>query len=209
MFKITPEGTLTTLHTFDGTDGANPVAGLLQATDGNFYGTTFGVSGTVFQITPGGTLTTLHTFGGEVEAGLIQASDGYLYGTSTNDGTYGWGTVFRLDVLPEPKLSGQLVYSTGSLTPSVTLTNTGTGAAQDIWINAITLRTLGGSGSVALIAPVLPFSVGNLAAGASTTVPLSLTIPSTITKFSITEAGTVQDVSGNTFSFSLVQVVLP
>ena len=40
VFKITPSGTLTTLHSFDGTDGSNPIAGLVQATDGNFYGTT-------------------------------------------------------------------------------------------------------------------------------------------------------------------------
>jgi uncharacterized repeat protein (TIGR03803 family) len=40
VFKITPSGTLTTLHSFDKTDGANPAAGLIQGTDGNFYGTT-------------------------------------------------------------------------------------------------------------------------------------------------------------------------
>ena len=40
VFKITPSGTLTTLYSFDVTDGADPDAGLVQATDGNFYGTT-------------------------------------------------------------------------------------------------------------------------------------------------------------------------
>jgi uncharacterized repeat protein (TIGR03803 family) len=67
VFEITPAGVLTTLHTFDGTDGAYPIGGLVQATNGNFYGTTeqggvgeFGVDqGTVFEITPGGTLTML------------------------------------------------------------------------------------------------------------------------------------------------------
>src|SRR5208337_4428285 len=66
VFRITPSGTLTTLHSFDGTDGAAVYAGLVQGTDGNFYGTTAqgggsGV-GTVFTITPGGTLTTLYSF---------------------------------------------------------------------------------------------------------------------------------------------------
>ncbi len=70
VFKITPSGTLTTLYSFcpqsGCTDGAEPNAALVQATDGNFYGTTFegganGV-GTVFKITPSGTLTTLHSF---------------------------------------------------------------------------------------------------------------------------------------------------
>jgi len=49
-----PAQILTTLHSFDITDGANPYAGLIQATDGNFYGTTeFSGSyslGTVFKI---------------------------------------------------------------------------------------------------------------------------------------------------------------
>ncbi len=75
VFKITPNGALYTLHSFNGEDGAAPLAGLVQATDGNFYGTTNkgGASGncsypfasgcgTVFKITPSGALTTLHSF---------------------------------------------------------------------------------------------------------------------------------------------------
>jgi uncharacterized repeat protein (TIGR03803 family) len=61
-----PAQTFTTLHSFDGKDGSRPYAGLIQATDGNLYGTTdFGEphgEGTVFKITPGGTLTKLHSF---------------------------------------------------------------------------------------------------------------------------------------------------
>src|SRR5208283_2700050 len=70
VFKITTGGTLTTLHSFDFADGAHPNA-VMQATDGNFYGTawTGGTSsacgssgcGTVFKITAAGTLTTLHS----------------------------------------------------------------------------------------------------------------------------------------------------
>ena len=121
VFKITPAGTLTTLHRFDVTDGAFPYAGLVQATDGNFYGTTFqggGASGncgdfgcgTVFKITAGGTLTTLHSFctqtncpdGAEPYAGLVQATEGNFYGTtqyggtSGNCGGYNCGTVFKI-----------------------------------------------------------------------------------------------------------------
>jgi uncharacterized repeat protein (TIGR03803 family) len=40
IFKISPGGTLTTLHSFDGADGAYPLAGLVQATNGDLYGTT-------------------------------------------------------------------------------------------------------------------------------------------------------------------------
>ena len=88
---------------------------MVQASDGNFYGTTeFGGDitcnpplgcGTIFQITPEGTLTTLHnfeSFDGANGSGLFQATDGILYGTS-NGGIlscappYGCGTVFSLD----------------------------------------------------------------------------------------------------------------
>ena len=87
VFQLTPAGTLTVLHEFaGGTDGAAPGAGLIQAADGNFYGTTSqgGASnaGTVFQLTPAGALTVLYAFtGGTTDgatpyAGLIQATDG-------------------------------------------------------------------------------------------------------------------------------------
>ena len=65
---MTPNGAVTVLHNFIGgtTDGANPYAALIQATDGNFYGTTTegGASGfgTVFKMTPSGTVTVLHAF---------------------------------------------------------------------------------------------------------------------------------------------------
>jgi uncharacterized repeat protein (TIGR03803 family) len=66
VFKVTPSGTLTTLHSFTGTDGSNPYVGLLLGIDGNFYGTTYqgGLNGdgTVFKSPPSGTLTTLHNF---------------------------------------------------------------------------------------------------------------------------------------------------
>jgi uncharacterized repeat protein (TIGR03803 family) len=106
VFKITPSGVLTTLHSFNGTDGAAPQAGLIQATDGNFYGTTSGGGanddGTIFKITPGGTLTTLYNFDftdGEIPvASLIQGTSGNFYGTTSYGGTYQAGTVFSLSV---------------------------------------------------------------------------------------------------------------
>jgi uncharacterized repeat protein (TIGR03803 family) len=112
VFKITPTGMLTTLYSFcaqsNCTDGAEPHAGLIEGTDGNFYGTTEGGTsslGTVFKITPTGTLTTLHSFGltdgGNPYAGLVQGSDGNFYGTTVDGGTgggctYGCGTVFKM-----------------------------------------------------------------------------------------------------------------
>ncbi|HEV2380370.1 MAG TPA: choice-of-anchor tandem repeat GloVer-containing protein [Terriglobia bacterium] len=109
VFKITPAGILSTLHSFDGTDGEDPWAGLIQATDGNFYGTTWagganscfgGGCGTVFKITPAGILSTLHSFDGADGqlpiAALIQATNGNLYGTTQTGGAYTWGTVFEI-----------------------------------------------------------------------------------------------------------------
>ena len=101
--KITPGGTLTTLHSFNNSDGANPLSGLIQAIDGNFYGTTSAGgtagSGTIFKITSGAILTTLHSFDprteGQTPSGLIQATDGNFYGT-TSGNTYVYGTVFKI-----------------------------------------------------------------------------------------------------------------
>jgi uncharacterized repeat protein (TIGR03803 family) len=122
VFEITTGGTLTTLYNFCSqtgcADGEEPFGGLVQATDGNFYGTTVAggtthscnsfTCGTVFKITPTGTLTTLHSFDGtdgeSPYAGLVQATSGNFYGTthdggtSGNCGTYGCGTVFSLSV---------------------------------------------------------------------------------------------------------------
>jgi uncharacterized repeat protein (TIGR03803 family) len=107
VFKITPGGTLTTLHSFDYTDGYYPEAGLVLATNGNFYGTTYSggsdpLGGTVFRITAAGTLTTLHSFttatgGYHPAAGLVQGIDGNFYGTTVHGGAHGGnGTIFKI-----------------------------------------------------------------------------------------------------------------
>jgi len=104
VFKMTPAGVLTSLISFNGTNGNGPYGGLVQASDGNFYGTTFagGSSnrGTVFKITPAGILTSLFSFndpyGGNPYASLLIASDGNLYGTTRTGGSVGDGSVFKI-----------------------------------------------------------------------------------------------------------------
>lgn len=119
VFKMTQDGTLTTLYNFcsqtNCKDGANSVLAqpaLVQGTDGNLYGTTFGGGvtdlctgcGTVFRITPGGKLTTLYSFCSEANcadgirptAGLVLASNGNFYGVTNQGTTTGYGTVFKI-----------------------------------------------------------------------------------------------------------------
>jgi uncharacterized repeat protein (TIGR03803 family) len=132
VFEMTPAGTVTTLYSFGArggfADGSTPVAGLVQAEDGNLYGTTgeggsgahcpvLGGCGTIFRITPNGTLTTLYNFcsqsgctdGAIPQGALMQGVDGSLYGATLfgGSGEYcpadpnpgGWstcGTIFRI-----------------------------------------------------------------------------------------------------------------
>jgi uncharacterized repeat protein (TIGR03803 family) len=107
VFKISTNGEMTTLHSFTGepTDGATPLGGVVQGSDGYFYGTTeiggTNELGTVFKMSTNGTVTLLYSFtggddGAEPYAGVVQGSDGYLYGTSFNHSTNDWGTVFKI-----------------------------------------------------------------------------------------------------------------
>jgi uncharacterized repeat protein (TIGR03803 family) len=105
VYEITPAGAFSTLYSFNEAAGPSQV---MQASDGNFYGTTYygGPStncslgcGTIFQLTPGDTLTTVYSFGGSdgSQPGVvIQATDGDFYGTTLGGGAAGHGTIFRL-----------------------------------------------------------------------------------------------------------------
>jgi len=110
VFKMTSAGVLTRLVSFTGANGSYPSAGLVQGTNGNFYGTAeyggnLGLNagygfGTVFQMTTNGTLTTLVSFnlanGYNPSAGLVQGSDSNFYGTTDGGGAGVGGTVFKM-----------------------------------------------------------------------------------------------------------------
>ncbi len=120
IFKLTPGGILTPLYNFcsqsNCTDGLSELSGaaLMQASNGDFYGTTAqggrgddncnSGCGTLFKITQGGTFTTLYSFcsqpnctDGAYPQGLVQASDGNIYGTTSFGGAHnGAGTVFKI-----------------------------------------------------------------------------------------------------------------
>jgi uncharacterized repeat protein (TIGR03803 family) len=124
LFKMTPNGKFTIIHSFDGTDGMNPQGGLVRDAKGNLYGAAFfgGIRactttgnghfepgcGTIFKIDVNGKYTVLHTFTGHKDGagpqGLIIDSAGNLYGIAQNGGNhegnghlYGLGTIFKVD----------------------------------------------------------------------------------------------------------------
>jgi uncharacterized repeat protein (TIGR03803 family) len=106
VFKMTPTGSVTFLHEFDNTDGAGPLAPVVQGADGNFYGTTSrggdaNGDGVIFRLTPLGQFTVLHTFNGTADgkqpsAGLVQASDGNFYGATRMGGSKNFGTLYKI-----------------------------------------------------------------------------------------------------------------
>jgi len=105
VFKVTPAGTESVLHTFlGGSDGAHPKGSLISDGKGNLYGTTSSgenlMGGTVFRITTAGVLTELHTFSGsdgfDPNAGLAMDAHGNLFGTTFSGGSSNDGVIFAI-----------------------------------------------------------------------------------------------------------------
>lgn len=104
VFKVTPQGVLTVLHSFLGSDGFSPRSGVIMDADGNFYGTTYSGGdsndGVVYELSVNGTETVLHSFSGPDGSlpvgGLVFDTFGNLYGTTAYGGTSNDGVVFKL-----------------------------------------------------------------------------------------------------------------
>jgi uncharacterized repeat protein (TIGR03803 family) len=154
VFKITPSGKLTILHSFTGSpDGAVPNAGLVLANDGNFYGVTQegGNStncqsgcGTIFKMTPSGTLTILYNFdlitGYMPEVTLIQHTNGILYGDTVIGGTstecgQGCGVFFSMNVGLKPL--AHLVLTAGKVGSQVEILGQGFTGTSAVSFNGI------------------------------------------------------------------------
>jgi len=201
-------GTLTTLATFNGTNGANPYGGLIEDSSGNLFGTTAAggpgnnqySDGTVFEVQHGsGTITTLAAFNGtngaNPGAGLVEDSSGNFFGTTIGGGASGYGTVFEVQRGPSITTNslanwtvnqpgyrqtiaasggtGTLAFSTtaGTLPPGLTLGSAGVVAG---------LPTIAGTYSFTLTAT---FTVGGTASQSYTVtinpaVTLTTTLPS-------------------------------
>jgi uncharacterized repeat protein (TIGR03803 family) len=148
VFKINPSGKLTTLYSFSGgVDGDTPISTLIQATDGNFYGTAsydglYPNFGTVFEITRTGELTTLFNFdskdGSYPYAALVQDTNGGFYGTTYDGGgsracVYGCGTVFSLSVGLGPFV--ETVPTSGNVGTAVRILGTNLKGATSVTFN--------------------------------------------------------------------------
>jgi uncharacterized repeat protein (TIGR03803 family) len=170
VFKITWSDTFTSLLSFGGAyEGGEPLAPLIQATDGNFYGTTY--YGTIFQLTPAGGLTTVFGFsngtenGQSPEGGLVQDTDGTFYGVTYRGGHDDHGVVYSLNTglgpfvktLPTFGKTGAAVKILGTnLTGATSVTFDGTAAAFTVESGSLIATTVPAgatSGKVQVVTP--------------------------------------------------------
>jgi len=131
VFKMTPAGKVTLLHSFTGSsDGSMPIGALVQASDGNLYGTCYSGgtngTGTLFRITTKGVFTKLYDFAAEAapgignfpRAGLVEASDGNLYGTAWEGGEFEvTGTIYQFTLAGVGTLEASFDASTTGFSP--------------------------------------------------------------------------------------------
>jgi uncharacterized repeat protein (TIGR03803 family) len=148
IFKMTPDFQVSILYSFLGSsgstpDGRLPAAGLVQATDGNLYGTTSeGGSadmGTLYQISTNGTYKSLYSFRGKAgklpASGLVQHTSGLLFGTAEQGGANGLGTVYALDMGLGPFIT--FVQPTGKVGQTAQILGQGFTGTTSVTFNGI------------------------------------------------------------------------
>jgi len=188
VFEITPAGTLTTQYSFCAqskcSDGAFPVSALVEATDGNFYGTTsYGGAnqrGTIFELTSGNTLVTLHNFNGtdgELFLGaLLQATNGTFFGTSREGGTTNNdGTIFSISVGLGPFVATN--PTSGKVGAHIVILGNNLKGATSVTFNGTNQPTFAVNNSGTAITTTVP-------AGA-TTGTVEVTTPKTVLKSNV------------------------
>lgn len=140
VFKLTPEGQMTVIHFFDGSDGAAPDAPLIQGNDGALYGTTdaggpygnVSGDGVLFRITTQGDFTVMHNFGDPnypqdgtgPRAGLIQATDGNFYGVTSGGGEQSGGVIFQMTLAGAYSILHNFDYADGIYPSSTPMQHT-------------------------------------------------------------------------------------
>ncbi len=147
-FKLTPTKVLTILHNFDATtttgDGVAPYAGLVQASDGNFYSVTSAgganASGAVYKITPSGTYSKLFDFAAATGSlpftTLRQHTSGKFYGEATTGGALSHGALFSFDLAFGPFIS--LQTTSGKVGKSVGILGAGLSGTTSVKFNGTT-----------------------------------------------------------------------
>jgi uncharacterized repeat protein (TIGR03803 family) len=167
VFKITPSGTYTVLYNLNGTtDGLNPYSGLVQTTDGNFYGVaasggTLGF-GTIYKITSKGTYSVVHNFdsttGETPEATLTQSTTGILYGDTYKGGQSvescngSCGVFYSLNIGATPFV--RLVSTSGKVGSKIGILGQGFSSASVVKFNGVKATTVTRTGATFLLATV-------------------------------------------------------
>ncbi len=161
VFKITPGGTLTSLHSFNpAPDGGTPQGGLVQATDGNFYGAGYlgGSSnkGTIYRMTPGGSFSTPYNFdgthGGSPEVTLLQHTNGTLYGDTNTFGSHNTGVFYSLKTSLTPYAA--LLPTSGKVGKSIGILGQGFSNATGVSFNGTAATTFKASSDTYMTATV-------------------------------------------------------
>lgn len=202
VFEMTPNGALTTLHTFTGgSDSGSPEA-LILGPDGNFYGTTYGGTsagdaGSIFEVTSNGTFTTLvdlaTTNGANVRGNLALGPDGNFYGTTEWGGADGIGEIYRLNLPPEitQQPASQTPATGGPVTLSVSIFEFGSAPYSIQWLSngvpifgatnsTFTIPDFG-AGDVANYSVIVSNASGSTASGVADLTVVSGTLISGIT----------------------------
>jgi uncharacterized repeat protein (TIGR03803 family) len=181
VFKVTTRGRLSVLHNFldqDSNDGWLPAAGLVLATDGSLYSSTYRGNptnnGGLFKITRGGSYSQVHVFDGadgtQTEATAMQHSNGKIYGLTLLGGAYGGGVLYSLDIGAKPFVS--LVFSAGGVGRSIGILGQGLKGTKTVSFNG-TPATFKVVSSTYLVAKV---------PSGATTGPVMVTTPQGVLK---------------------------
>jgi uncharacterized repeat protein (TIGR03803 family) len=162
VYKVTATGKFTLLHAFtSATEGGGPRAEMVQATDGNIYGTTWAVNpDSLFKITPKGVFSVVYSFDGtsgvvgtNPAGGLVQHTNGLLYGTTENSAqSKGNGSVFTLNIGAAPFV--RLTLTAGRVASTVSLLGQGFSGSSVVKFGGVSATTVTLAGSTYITATV-------------------------------------------------------
>jgi len=161
VFKLTPSGNFTTLHNFSYADATLALAGLVEGSDGKFYGMTTGCDGTgwgsIYRISPHGRFSVLYNFDGSTAGcptSLVQHTNGILYGEAEYGGTFNQGVIFSFNLGLRPFV--RLLSTSGKVGKTVGILGQGFRKATGVSFNGTpaTFRVEASSSYLAAIVPV-------------------------------------------------------